>query len=368
MFERQAEKFVHVHIRYHLAMVRFWSYCLLPFAAVFFASVRAQPDTDSECELAKAEILKTWSLKELRDATARSRAARSTADSADVNCPSECGWCDFIAEWGQVEVTSDIPYGKAFNQELDEEEVLYMDQYLVHQGQNGFKYKPVMIVIHGGAFLKSSTKTSNWAPTVSKYFAMYGFHVVSLEYRRYGEYCRNWGTRGCPEIMYGAPVHDAMAAVRYLVKNNASLAIDTSKIALFGCSAGGLTLTHLMMMNYGEGDSGNPGYPSAVHAGISLSGGYWKSTMWKYRKTAVGSIPPYMAIHNTGDWIVSYDKAESAIELAQELEASNYLLSLSGNGHCPNVIIPGSDDYEFDKVVGFLVNSLRLCNEVIVFP
>ena len=33
-----------------------------------------------------------------------------------------------------------------------------------------------------------------------------------------------------------------------------------------------------------------------------------------------------------------------------------------------NVIIPGSDDYEFDKVVGFLVNSLRLCNEVIVFP
>ena len=39
MFERQAEKFVHVHIRYHLAMVRFWSYCLLPFAAVFFASV-----------------------------------------------------------------------------------------------------------------------------------------------------------------------------------------------------------------------------------------------------------------------------------------------------------------------------------------
>ena len=42
----------------------------------------------------------------------------------------------------------------------------------MHQGQNGFKYKPVMIVIHGGAFLKSSTKTSNWAPTVSKYFAM----------------------------------------------------------------------------------------------------------------------------------------------------------------------------------------------------
>ena len=33
-----------------------------------------------------------------------------------------------------------------------------------------------------------------------------------------------------------------------------SLSIDTSKIGLFGCSAGGLTLTHLMMTDYGAWD------------------------------------------------------------------------------------------------------------------
>ena len=44
-----------------------------------------------------------------------------------------------------------------------------------------------------------------------------------------------------------------------------------------------------------------------------------------------------------------------------------------GFGHCSllnlrNVITPASSDYEFDKVIGFLANSLQLCNEVIVYP
>jgi len=224
-----------------------------------------------------------------------------------------------------------------------------------------------MVIIHGGGFLSTSSKTSGWAPTVSRYFAMYGYYTVSIEYRRYSEVCRE-GTNGlCPEMMFSAPVHDAMAAVRYLVANSVRLGIDPSKIGVFGCSAGGITATHLLLADYGEGDSGNAGYASRVHAGISLSGGFHES-QWSKRKTQPGSVAPYMAIHSEDDPLVQHSMSEDAVALAEELGADSVLRSLPGEGHCPNVIVPGAPGYEFDKVAGFLVNSLALCNEFIVFP
>ena len=57
-----------------------------------------------------------------------------------------------------------------------------------------------------------------------------------------------------------------------------------------------------------------------------------------------------------------------AINLAEGLGAEARLLPIAGTQHCPNVIIPGSPDYEFDQVMGFLVASLKLCVEMMVFP
>ncbi len=69
------------------------------------------------------------------------------------------------------------------------------------------------------------------------------------------------------------PVHDLLAAVRYVVKESASIGADPSYIGVSGKSAGGITVAHALILDLEEGDSGNAGFPSNVSVGISQSGG-----------------------------------------------------------------------------------------------
>ena len=75
------------------------------------------------------------------------------------------------------------------------------------------------------------------------------------------------------DFMYDA-VEDARAAVRYLRSKATDMRLDTDRIMVMGESAGALTS---LKYGYdpqaqGEGNSGNPGFSSAVMAVGSISG------------------------------------------------------------------------------------------------
>ena len=93
-------------------------------------------------------------------------------------------------------------------------------------------------------------------------------------------------------------MYDARAAVRWLRRHAAEHRIDPERIGAFGSSAGGMTAVYLATVE-GEGDSGSPGYSSAVRAVASLSAA-------RYPPPANASAlraaePAYLDLHGCAD-------------------------------------------------------------------
>merc|ERR1719159_103784 len=101
-------------------------------------------------------------------------------------------------------------------------------------------------------------------------------------------------------------MYDAKAAVRWLVKNSGDLRIDIHRISAFGASAGGMTVAYMTAVP-GEGESGNPGFPSNITAGVSLSGFLWPDQ----NKNIKADDPPYIDFHGTADPIVPFKAAQA---------------------------------------------------------
>jgi acetyl esterase/lipase len=73
---------------------------------------------------------------------------------------------------------------------------------------------------------------------------------------------------------FPAPIHDVKAAIRWLRANTDNYPIDPARIGIIGDSAGG----HLAALaaltadrHEHDGDSGSPGYSSAVQAAVAIS-------------------------------------------------------------------------------------------------
>ena len=70
------------------------------------------------------------------------------------------------------------------------------------------------------------------------------------------------------------PMEDVRAAIRYVRSVAATQHLDTDRILLAGESAGAFTslyIGYVKLAQY-EGNSGNPGYSSAVTSVLSISG------------------------------------------------------------------------------------------------
>ncbi|MDE6415527.1 MAG: alpha/beta hydrolase [Duncaniella sp.] len=83
---------------------------------------------------------------------------------------------------------------------------------------------PVVIMIHGGGW--NSGDRSLQYPLAAG-LARHGYVAIPVEYRL------------TPEARYPAGLHDIKAAVRWVKQHGADYGIDTARIALSGCSAGG---------------------------------------------------------------------------------------------------------------------------------
>lgn len=123
------------------------------------------------------------------------------------------------------------------------------------------KKYPALLMIHGGGW--SSGDLSQEIP-MAQQIASQGYVTVPVEYRL------------SPEALYPAAVHDLKTALRWMRANAERYGIDTTRIAVSGCSAGGQLATLVGVTN---GQSSYEGvnreyanHSSEVQAVINIDG------------------------------------------------------------------------------------------------
>ncbi len=191
--------------------------------------------------------------------------------------------------------------------------------------------RPVVLVAFGGSFIAGSRAD---VADVCMDLAKRGYVAVAPDYR-VGFFFPN-ATTTTRAVMRGA--HDMKAAVRYLRKTVAEdgnpYHIDVDRIITGGVSAGAISALHATYLDQEseiptviaaempalggvEGNSGSPGYSSAVFACYSFSGAIG-DTSW-----IVPGNAPLASIHEVGDNVVPYYTQEvSVVGIATGLIAS----------------------------------------------
>lgn len=178
---------------------------------------------------------------------------------------------------------------------------------------------PLIIHIHGGAFLMGS-KGSSEIPSFATFYNN-GFVCADINYRL------------STDSVWPAQVYDCKAAVRYLKANASLYHIDTNKIAVIGESAGGYLVSMLGttagVANLEGLHLGNTNVSSRVHAVVDLFGPINFLTMdaeasalgftittnsatspeSKLMGAAVQTIPERIALTNPTTYISSDDAA-----------------------------------------------------------
>ena len=131
-----------------------------------------------------------------------------------------------------------------------------MDIYWPEDGNGPF---PVILVIHGGAFMGGDKRDIQLTPMLEG--LKRGYAVVSMNYRMSGE------------AIFPALVQDVRAAIRWVRANAKQFLLDPTRIATWGGSAGGYLS---LMAGVGAGipeltdlSLGNPHQPDQVQAVIS---------------------------------------------------------------------------------------------------
>ena len=135
-----------------------------------------------------------------------------------------------------------------------------LDLYLPSDGKTSY---PVVVYIHGGAFI-SGDKASSMDMTTINAIVSHGYAVASINYRL------------SSEAKYPAQINDVKAAVRWLKANSAQYRLNADKVASWGGSAGG-NLSALLGTTAGvdslEGsDLGNSSQSSRVVASVDWFG------------------------------------------------------------------------------------------------
>lgn len=161
-------------------------------------------------------------------------------------------------------VQTDIIYGTATNF-LNQEDTLLMDIY-TPMCENEFARKkfPLVVWIHGGAFLTGS-KNDQTIESLCKKFAQQGYVAVSINYRLgfvgdEGLWQCNFPNYNCLFATdsaewaraYHRAIQDANGAIRFLVNRDDEYQIDINNIFVGGESAGALTALGVGLMDTPE--------------------------------------------------------------------------------------------------------------------
>lgn len=220
---------------------------------------------------------------------------------------------------------TDVVYGSNYDNH-DSLWTLLMDVY--EPNGDTAALRPIIYFVHGGSFIHNS-RTDQSIHKTAEYFAKKGYVTANIEYRvEQSEFefiylnfldKNNW---------YRAIIRatqDLKAAVRYIKEdvaaNGNQYRVDTTKIFLYGSSAGAITVLHAAYLddttemrtspffnNYKQlggldGNSGSPGHTMAgIRAVVSCSGALERLD-YINNNTDID----YLGFHNTIDPVVPYD-------------------------------------------------------------
>jgi len=129
----------------------------------------------------------------------------------------------------------------------------------VYRPKDEGKY-PVLLMVHGGGW--SSGDLSLQIP-MAQQIASKGYVTIPVEYRL------------SPEAKFPAAIYDLKIAIKWIRANTEIYGMDTTKIAISGCSAGGQLAILVGMTNF-QPEYETPdeyiGYNANVHAVINIDG------------------------------------------------------------------------------------------------
>lgn len=271
-----------------------------------------------------------------------------------LSAQTYCGSSRYDTEiFSNVTVTSDVVYGSNINIS-NNTEILKMDVY--EPTGDAAPARPVIVMAHGGSFLAGS-KTDSALIILCNAFAKRGYVAASIDYRLGMGFPPNQAN--AQKAVWRA-MQDMKAAVRFFRKDAASantFKSDPNMMFVGGASAGGVTAVHYAYLDKPseipsaidtnalgglEGNSGNPGYSSAVKAIVNICGAVG-DTLWmepgdEPMASAQGNddnTVPYCTemIYVAGFPIMLVSGSGSMVKRASNLGIPNPIHTFYGQGH-----------------------------------
>ncbi|MBD2770106.1 carboxylesterase family protein [Hymenobacter sp. BT664] len=258
-----------------------------------------------------------------------------------------------------VTVTPNVPFGSALTYS-GATQTLLMDIYQP-TGDTEAR-RPVIIFAHQGGFITGS-RTDRYMVDVCTRFAKLGYVTASIEYRLGFTFTGIASPADTPQVARAAirGMQDLRAAVRFFRRDaatNNTYRVRPDYIAVGGSSAGAFaalevgyldkasevpTYVNLAALGGIEGQSGSPGYSSAVLAVLNLSGATERPSIIE------AGNAPLLSVHGTADGTVPYFQGRVGSLLppkyvygsgrlhprATTLGIRNTLVRLSRAGHIP---------------------------------
>jgi acetyl esterase/lipase len=178
------------------------------------------------------------------------------------------------------------------------------------------KNKPVVLFIHGGGFIEPSDKRQSYISTIARDLTKEGYAVVSPDYPVFHDkaMCDAAGGEVAAYARAGKAIH---LAYRYLTANAQRLGLDTSRVAIIGGSAGGMTAFYAIA-DY------NDEYRAFVNC--------WGAPLII---PDLSRFPPTLSIHGTNDQLVAYERELPVQEKLTAANIPHQLLTLEGENHTP---------------------------------
>lgn len=215
-----------------------------------------------------------------------------------------------------------------------------LDLDLYQSGELCESPRPVVILIHGGAFRVGSKLSGAWPPIAANLNDR-GYVAISINYRLEGDNpvpsaeftpVRDGLLADFPgpvtpdqerqaDIIASA-IEDAVAAIRWTITNADENCIDTSRIGLWGGSAGSVIALHV---GYGLDEFAiDVPKPQAVidYWGRFIGSGFMER-----------SDPPLLILHGDQDGVVSYTLAQDLQAEAQAVSLPHSFYTVAGGRH-----------------------------------
>ncbi len=225
-----------------------------------------------------------------------------------------------------VKVERDIVYARYGTREVK------LDLYLPKQPASG--KIPCIVVVHGGGW-RSGDKTR--FAHIAGALAAQGYAAACIGYRL------------LPEVEFPAPVLDCKAAVRWVRANAARHGLDPGRIGAIGGSAGGHLVAMLGTSDTVaslEGEGGNPGVSSRVHAVVAMATPADMARMGDRHNLGADlaklispvthvtkNSAPVLLLHGTKDTVVPMAQSELLLEKYRQAGAKAELVRIEDGVH-----------------------------------